>query len=102
MLLVWTFSDPVFTDMEVRSVTAMSSVYLIGPNSFSVFSLFCLLRNADWRHWLWLLSLPLYLRHLQLVWTREERALDPALPLLVMATFLLSLLTGFGFCAFLL
>ncbi len=65
-------------------------------------ALFCLLRNADWRHWLWLLCLPLYLRHLQLVWTREERALDPALPLLVMATFLLSLLTGFGFCAFLL
>ena len=46
-------------------------------------ALFCLLRNADWRHWLWLLCLPLYLRHLQLVWTREERALDPALPLLV-------------------
>ena len=37
-----------------------------------------------------------------MIWTREDRALDPALPLLVMTTFGLCLLMGLGFCAFLL
>ena len=62
---------------------------------------FCLLRIPDWRHFLFFLTLPLYCRHLFLVWTREGRALDAALPLLVLSTFAFSLLTGFGFCAFL-
>ena len=35
------------------------------------------------------------------VWTREERALDPMLPLLVLASFAFSLLSGLGYCAFL-
>ena len=38
------------------------------------------------------LTLPLYIVHLRGVWTRKDRALDPMLPLLVMSTFLLSLL----------
>ena len=63
---------------------------------------YCLLCWPSWWHWLWLATLPLYARHLYLVWTREDRALDPALPLLVLTTFLLSLLTGLGFCRFLL
>ena len=63
---------------------------------------YCLLCWPSWWHWLWVATLPLYARHLYLVWTREDRALDPALPLLVLTTFLLSLLTGLGFCRFLL
>lgn len=62
---------------------------------------YCLLCWPSPWHWLWLLSLPLFLRHLHLVWTRTDRALDPALPLLVVATFLLSLLAGLGFCVYL-
>ena len=62
---------------------------------------YCLLCWPSPWHWLWLLSIPLFLRHLHLVWTRTDRALDPALPLLVVATFLFSLLAGLGFCAFL-
>lgn len=62
---------------------------------------YCLLCWPSPWHWLWLLSLPLFMRHLHLVWTRTDRALDPALPLLVVATFLLSLLAGLGFCAYL-
>ena len=42
--------------------------------------------------YLFLLTLPLYIVHLRGVWTRSDRALDPMLPLLVMSTFLLSLL----------
>ena len=55
----------------------------------------------DWRHWLWVITLPLYIIHLRGVWTRTDRALDPMLPLLVMSTFALSILMGLGFCAFL-
>ena len=62
---------------------------------------YCLLCWPSWWHWLWVITLPLYIRHLQMVWTREDRALDPALPLLVLSTFALCLLMGLGFCAFL-
>ncbi|MBO4634555.1 MAG: 1,4-dihydroxy-2-naphthoate octaprenyltransferase [Bacteroidales bacterium] len=63
---------------------------------------YCLLCWPSWWHWLWALTLPLFVRHLYGVWTRQDRALDPMLPLLVMATFLLCLLAGVGFCVFLL
>ena len=63
---------------------------------------YCLLCWPSWWHWLWLVTLPLYIKHLHMVWTRQDRALDPALPLLVLTTFALCLLTGLGFCRFLL
>ena len=63
---------------------------------------YCLLCWPSWWHWLWVVTLPLYIKHLHMVWTRTDRALDPALPLLVLTTFALSLLTGLGFCRFLL
>lgn len=44
--------------------------------------------------WLCLLTLPLYIFHLYGVWRRSDRQLDPMLPLLVITTFLLSLLNG--------
>ena len=40
--------------------------------------------------------------HLRGVWKRKDRELDPMLPLLVSATFLLALLMGFGYTVFLL
>ena len=63
---------------------------------------FTLLSWPDWRHWIWVITLPLYVLHLRGVWTRTGRALDPMLPLLVISTFALSLLMGLGFCLFLL
>lgn len=69
---------------------------------WSCMGAYCLLCWPSWWHWLWVLTLPLYCRHLYVVWTRSDRALDPALPLLVMSTFLLCLLMGIGFCEFLL
>lgn len=62
---------------------------------------YCLLCWPSVWHWMWVLTLPLYVRHLYMVWTRVERALDPALPLLVISTFLLCLLMGVGFCVYL-
>ncbi len=62
---------------------------------------YCLLCWPSAWHWMWVVTLPLYILHLRGVWTREDRALDPMLPLLVMSTFALSLLFGLGFCVFL-
>jgi len=46
--------------------------------------------------WLYLVTLPLYHLHLAGVWTRFDKALDPMLPLLVMGTFVMTLLTAIG------
>ena len=62
---------------------------------------YCLLCWPSVWHWLWVITLPLYLLHLRGVWTRSGKALDPMLPMLVMSTFALCLLMGLGFCAFL-
>ena len=62
---------------------------------------YCSLRFFSIWHYLFVLTLPLFILHLRGVWTREGRALDPMLPLLVMSSFLFSLLAGLGFVAFL-
>ena len=62
---------------------------------------FCLLRFFDPWHYLFVLTLPLYVLHLRGVWTRSDGDLDPMLPLLVLSTFVLSLLLGLGFTIFL-
>lgn len=62
---------------------------------------FCCVRIFDPWHYLFVLTAPLYVIHLVGVWKLEGRSLDKMLPLLVMATFALSLLTGFGFVKFL-
>lgn len=62
---------------------------------------YALLRLPDLRHWLFALTLPLYIIHLRGVWTHTERALDRYLPMLVMSTFAFALLAGAGFTAYL-
>ncbi len=62
---------------------------------------YCLVRISDPWHYLFVLTLPLYILALKWIWTREDKALDPVLPLLVISTFLLSLLTGLGFTMYL-
>lgn len=59
---------------------------------------YCQLRMFSWWHYLFVLTLPLYVLHLRGVWQRSGKALDPMLPLLVVSTFLLCLLAGIGFC----
>ena len=63
---------------------------------------FNLMRFQDMWHWLFIITLPLFVKHLVGVWTRTDRELDPMLPLLVISTFILSLLFGFGYLVFLL
>lgn len=61
---------------------------------------FCLLYKPAPGHFLFLAVAPLHMVHLRGVWTRTEKALDPMLPLLVMSTFILSILAGAGFLIF--
>ncbi len=59
-------------------------------------------RIFDWRHCLFIVTLPLYLIHLVGVWKCRDHALDKYLPMLVMGTFALSILLAAGFTAYLL
>ena len=51
--------------------------------------------HSIWAY-MYVLTLPLYAKHLAGVWKRTDKALDPMLPLLVMSTFILSILSGAG------
>lgn len=61
---------------------------------------FCAVYDFALGHFLFIITLPLYIKHLQGIWTQSERALDPMLPLLVISTFILSILAGAGFLIF--
>ena len=61
---------------------------------------FCAVYDFAPGHYIFIITLPLYIKHLQGVWTRSERALDPMLPILVISTFFLSILAGAGFLIF--
>ena len=63
---------------------------------------FTLMRIFDIWHFLFFLTLPLYILHLLIVWKNSGKSLDKALPLLVISTFALSVLFGLGFVVFLL
>ena len=54
------------------------------------------LTATRWTEWLFVLTLPLYVKHLHGVWHRHDRELDPMLPLLVISTFIFSLLASIG------
>lgn len=60
------------------------------------------LRVYDIWHFIFLLSLPLFVWHLTGVWKSEGQGVAGSMKLLVMSTFIVSLLTGMGFVMFLL
>lgn len=100
-------------DMKTDAANRVTVAIKLGPQRARVYqtvliglgwacmAAYCLLCWPSWWHWLWVLTLPLYVLHLRGVWTRTDRALDPMLPLLVLSTFALCLLMGLGFCVFL-
>ena len=55
---------------------------------------FTALCSSGWTSWIYCITIVLYVLHLRGVWTREDRALDPMLPMLVMSTFATVLLMG--------
>lgn len=52
--------------------------------------------STSWKGWLYVITLPLFALHLRGVWIRQDRELDPMMPLLVMSTFALALLFSIG------
>ena len=100
-------------DMKTDAATRVTVALRLGEKGAKVYQTvlivlgwcamvaYCLLRIFDPWHYLFVLTLPLFVLHLRGVWTRRERALDPMLPLLVLSSFLFCLLAGLGFCMFL-
>ena len=100
-------------DMKTDAATRTTVAIRLGPKRARIYqtllvclgwacmTAFCLLRFFSPWHYLYVLTLPLFAKHLHGVWTRQDRALDPMLPLLVISTFLFALLAGFGFIVFL-
>ena len=84
---------------EKRAKTYQTILIVLG---WLLMLAYCQLRMFSWWHYLFVLTLPLFVLHLRGLWLRTGKALDPMLPLLVIATFLFCLLAGVGFCAHLL
>ena len=95
-------------DMRSDAATRVTVAMKMGPRRARIYQTvllslgwalmlaFTALTATSWTSWLYVLALPLYALHLKGVWTRQDRALDPMLPLLVLSTFLLSLVAGIG------
>jgi len=64
---------------------------------WTLMTVFCLLPPVDGWRFLYVLTLPGFVKHLQGVWTMRDRELDPMLPLLVLSTFAFALSGGIGF-----
>ena len=100
-------------DMKTDAATRVTVAMKLGGRSARIYQTalivlgwaamlaYCALRIYSIWHYLFVLTLPLFVLHLRGVWTRDGRALDPMLPLLVMSSFLDSLLPGLGFVVFL-
>ncbi len=101
-------------DMETDAVNRVTVAIKLGKRNAKIYQTvlivlgwvfmlaFCELRFFDPWHYLFVLTLPLYIVHIRGVWKKEGKELDKMLPLLVMSTFILAILTGFGFVKFLL
>ena len=98
-------------DMKTDAVNRVTVAIKLGEKKAKIYQtilivlgwicmfVYCSLRFFSLWHYLFVLTLPLYLLHIVGVWKRHEKELDAMLPLLVMSTFLFSILAGTGFCA---
>lgn len=96
-------------DMESDAGTRKTVPLLIGERKAKIYQtalivigwvtmvVFTLLEYSSPWNWLYLITLPLYIVHLYGVWKHHGGALDKYLPLLVMSSFLFSLLAGIGY-----
>ena len=95
-------------DMKSDAGTRVTLPLLMGEHRAKVYQaalivfgwvmmlVFVILRFSSPWNLLFLLTLPLYIKHLSGVWKRHGHELDPMLPLLVISTFLFALLMGVG------
>ena len=101
-------------DAKTDAATRVTVAILMGPfwsrvyqtalivASWACALVYCSLRLTDIWNYLFVLTAPLFIAHLVIVWKKQDKALDPALPLLVMSSLLFAILMGFGFVRFLL
>lgn len=60
-------------------------------------ALYTILFTKGWLPYLYVITLPLYVKHVAEIWKRSGRELDPMLPMLVISTFIFALLAGTGY-----
>ena len=84
----------------VLNVAKVYHVFLVTAGWAAMIG-YTMARAFDWWHYLFVITLPLFIVHLVKVWHLSGKALDPQLPMLVISTFLFSFLTGIGFVVFL-
>ena len=90
------------SDAETRTTVALklglrrARIYqtVLIAAGWLLMTVFAATEPLHWLHFAYVLALPGFVKHLHGVWTREDRALDPMLPMLVMSTFLFALLAG--------
>ena len=93
------------TDAESRTTIPLkigqrkAKIYhtLLITGGWCLMILFTSMCTRGWLPYLYVFTLPLYIKHLSGVWRLTGHSLDPMLPLLVISTFLLSLLAGIGY-----
>lgn len=96
------------TDAATRTTVALklglkrARVYqtLLVALGWALMAAYSLFAASGLIQWMYLITIPLYVLHLRGVWTREERSLDPMLPMLVMTTFVTAILFATGAFAF--
>ena len=93
-------------DMESDAATRITLPLKIGELNAKIFQsvlialgwlcmvFFTLITYTSWWDWLYFITLPLFLIHMNMVWKRNGKALDSALPLLVLSTFAFAILAG--------
>lgn len=92
-------------DMKTDAANRVTTAIRLGSTGARIYQTVLILAgwasiiaNTLWHggHCWYLFLLPLYIAHIKGVWTLEGRALDKMLPLLVMSTFVFSLIAGLG------
>ncbi len=83
---------------EKRAKIYHTALITLGWAAMTVYA--CLRMFDPW-HFLFVLTLPLYIWHLVGVWKNSGRALDRYLPMLVLSTFAFAVLGGVGFLVYL-
>ena len=93
-------------DMESDAATRITLPLKIGELNAKIFqsvlialgwicmTFFTLITYTSLWDFLYFITLPLFLIHMNMVWKRTGKALDPALPLLVISTFAFAILAG--------
>ena len=91
-------------DMKTDAATRTTVALKLGPNKARIYqtvliaggwllmATYSIFTATGWVQWLYFITIPLFILHLRGVRTRTDRALDPMLPMLVMATFATAIL----------